>query len=46
MECVLKSPVRTECGIFVMWCMQCCMCMSTVCSALMCCLLEVYKCLQ
>ena len=25
MECVFTSPVRTECGMFVMYCMQCCM---------------------
>ena len=24
-ECTLTSPVRTECGMFVMFCMQCCM---------------------
>ena len=24
-ECAFTSPVRTECGIFVMYCMQCCM---------------------
>ena len=29
-ECVLPSPVRTECGMFVMCCMQCCMSMSDV----------------
>ena len=23
-ECVFTSPVRIECGIFVMYCMQCC----------------------
>ena len=38
-ECAFTSPVRTECGMFVMYCMQCC-------SAWMCCLEEVYKCLQ
>ena len=26
MKCVFTSPVRTECGMFVMCCMQCCMC--------------------
>ena len=26
-ECVFTSPVRTECGMFVMCCMQCCMSM-------------------
>ena len=25
MECALTSPVRTECGMFVMCCMRCCM---------------------
>ena len=30
MECVLLSPVRTECDMFVMWCMQCCMSVSAV----------------
>ena len=39
-ECALISPVRTECGMFVMYCMQ------LFCSAWMCCLEEVYKCLQ
>ena len=24
-ECAFTSPVRTECGLFVMCCMQCCM---------------------
>ena len=24
-ECTFTSPVRTECGMFVMCCMQCCM---------------------
>ena len=24
-ECAFTSPVRTECGRFVMYCMQCCM---------------------
>ena len=27
-ECVFTSPVRTECGMFVMYCMQCCMSVS------------------
>ena len=30
MECVFTSPMRTECGMFVMCCMQCCMSVSTV----------------
>ena len=25
LECALTSPVRTECGMFVMYWMQCCM---------------------
>ena len=29
-ECVFTSPVRTECGMFVMYCMQCCMYVSAV----------------
>ena len=29
-ECVFTSPVRTECGTFVMYCMQCCMSVSAV----------------
>ena len=29
-ECAVTSPMRTECGIFVMRCIQCCMSMSTV----------------
>ena len=29
-ECVFTSPVRTECGMFVMCCMQCCMSVSAV----------------
>ena len=24
-ECAFTSPVRTDCGMFVMYCMQCCM---------------------
>ena len=27
-ECTFTSPVRTECGVFVMCCMQCCMSVS------------------
>ena len=30
MECAFTSPVRTECGMFVMYCMQCCMSVSAV----------------
>ena len=29
-ECSFTSPVRTECGMFVMYCMQCCMSVSAV----------------
>ena len=29
-ECLFTSPVRTECGMFVMCCMQCCMSVSAV----------------
>ena len=29
-ECAFTYPVRTECGMFVMCCMQCCMSVSTV----------------
>ena len=29
-ECAFTSPVRSECGMFVMYCMQCCMSVSAV----------------
>ena len=29
-ECAFTSPVKTECVMFVMCCMQCCMSVSTV----------------
>ena len=29
-ECALTSPARIECGIFMMYCMQCCMSVSAV----------------
>ena len=29
-ECAFRSPVTTECGMFVMCCMQCCMSVSAV----------------
>ena len=29
-ECAFTSPVSTECGMFVMYCMQCCMSVSAV----------------
>ena len=44
-ECAFTSPVGTECGMFVMCCMQCCMSVSAVCSVWMCCLEEVYRCI-
>ena len=44
-ECASTSPVRTECGMFVMYGMQCCPC-QLFCSAWMYCLEKVYKCLQ
>ena len=45
-ECAFTSPVRTECVMFVVYCMQCCMSVSAVVSVWMCCLEEVNKCLQ
>ena len=29
-ECAFTSPVKTECGMFVMYCKQCCMSVSAV----------------
>ena len=29
-ECAFTSPVRNECGMVVMYCMQCCMSVSAV----------------
>ena len=29
-ECTFTSPVRTECSMFVIYCMQCCMSVSAV----------------
>ena len=29
-ECVFTSPMRTECRMFVMYCMKCCMSVLTV----------------
>ena len=29
-ECAFTSPARTECSMFVMYCMQCCMSVSAV----------------
>ena len=46
-ECAFKSPVRTECDMFVMYCMQCCVCpFQLFCRVWTCCLEDVYKCLQ
>ena len=42
-ECAFTSALRTECGMFVMCCMQCGMSVSA--SAWMWCLEEVYRCL-
>ena len=28
--CALASPMMTECGMFVMYCMQCCMSVSAI----------------
>ena len=45
-ECAFTSSVRTGCCMFVMCCMQCCMSVSAVCSVCMCCLEDIYTCLQ
>ena len=45
-ECAFTSLVWTACGMFLMYCMQCCMSVSAVFSAWMCCLEEVYTRLQ
>ena len=29
-ECAFTSPVRTVCGMFVMYCMQCCISVSAI----------------
>ena len=42
-ECVFTSPVRTECGMFVM-CSVVGLCL-LFCCVWMCCLEEVYRCL-
>ena len=45
-ECVFTSPVKTECGMFVMCvCSVVCPCQLS-CNAWMCCLEEVFKCLR
>ena len=46
MECAFTSPVRSECAMFVRYCMQCCMSVSAVVVPRMCCLEEVYTCLK
>ena len=46
MECAFKSPVRTECGLFIMYCMQCCLSVSAVLLCVDVQYEEVYKCLQ
>ena len=45
-ECAFTSPAWTECGMFVMCCMQCLCPYQQFCSALMCCVEEAYTCLQ
>ena len=46
-ECAFTSSVRTECGMFVMYCTCSVFCPCQLfCSARMCCLEEVYKCLN
>ena len=42
MECAFTSPLRTECGMSVMYCMQCCMSSALFCR--MCCLEEYCNC--
>ena len=44
MECAFTSLVRTECGMFVLYCMLCLCPCQLFCSAWMWCLEEVYKC--
>ena len=45
--CAFTSHVRTECDMFVMYCMQCCMSVSALfLVGGMCCLEEVYTCFQ
>ena len=44
-ECALTSPVRTECGMFVMYCISVVCPCQLFCSAWMWCLEEVYRCL-
>ena len=45
-ECAFTSPVRTECRMFVMYCMLAVCPCQLFCSAWMCSLEEVYRCLQ
>ena len=44
-ECAFTCPVRTECGMFVMYCMSVVCPCQLFCSAWMWCLEEVYRCL-
>ena len=44
-DCAFTSPVRTECGMFVMCCSVLYLC-QMFCSTWMCCLGGVYRCLQ
>ena len=44
-ECAFTSPVRTECGMFAMYCMQVVCPCQLFCSAWMWCFKEVYRCL-
>ena len=30
LDCTFTTPVKTECGMFVVYCMQCCMSVSAV----------------
>ena len=39
-ECAFRSPMRTECGMFVMYCMQCCMSI-VICLVLLMCTLTI-----
>ena len=43
MECAFTYPMRTEYGMFVMYCLQC-LC-QLFCSTEMCCLFVLYNCL-
>ena len=45
-ECAFTSPVKTECGILLMCCMQCYMSVSTVSKCVDVLSRGIYKCLQ